>query len=293
MIDMQDDNEEQLCAPCKPGKRGSVTAGAIEQKTKRTRKTCTHPEGCETQAVRGGLCMKHGGTQVQAKCKHAGGCEKQAKKGGLCIAHGGTHVVYKCTHPEGCEKQAVKGGLCMKHGGTQVRAKCKHPEGCDKIAKKRGLCKRHFKAEQQAQAQVQHNYEQLEQQGEEEDKCAICLEEFTDKAQIIDYGYDDDDEEAEFAVCEHEFCFVCISKWCLKSKSCPLCRESYSIIEGENGERKVLRPRFVVGIRAASESPWVASNAGGSDDEDESDDDTWLSDDDLSSDEDWEDDEDD
>jgi len=288
---MHNGDEEQFCAPCEPRKRGSEGAEGDEGEwrwKKRAKKTCTHPEGCGKRVQNGGLCKEHGGTQVRVNCKHPEGCDKWAQKGGFCIAHGG--IRNKCKHPDGCEKQAQKGGFCMKHGGVY---KCKHADGCEKQAKKGGLCKRHFKAEQLAQ--VQQNFEQLEQQGEEEDKCAICIGEFTDKTQLIDYGVDDDDEEAEFAVCKHEFCFVCISKWCLKSKSCPLCRKSYSIIEGESGERKVLRPLFVGAARAASDSPWVPpSNAGDSDDEDFSDndsDDSWLSDDVLEDEEDDEDDE--
>ena len=124
---------------------------------------------------------------------------------------------------------------------------------------------------------MQQNQQQLEQQDEEEDKCAICFEEFTDKSQLIDYGYDDGYDEAEFAACEHEFCFLCISTW--RFKSCPLCRETFSIIEGESGKRKVLRPRFFVvgGARGESESSWGSLNAAGSEDDDDDSDTSWVS----------------
>ena len=56
------------------------------------------------------------GHSSQARCKHPDGCVKWALKGGLCIAHGGTQVKAKCKHPDGCAKVAKKGGLCKKHG---------------------------------------------------------------------------------------------------------------------------------------------------------------------------------
>ena len=145
---------------------------------------------------------------------------------------GGTQVKAKCKHPDSCTKVALKGGLCIAHGGGTKR---KHPDGCEKRAKKGGLCQRHLKAELAAQdsvekqAQVQQNQQQLEQQGEEEDKCAICLEEFTNKAQLIDYNEDEEEEEA----CMHQLCFICITSW--KSKSCPLCKAPNAIIESESG----------------------------------------------------------
>ena len=118
---MHNGDEEQFCAPCEPRKRGSEEAGGDkgEWRTKKwAKKTCKHPDGCEKNALKGGLCMKHGGTHVPRKCKHPDGCEKRALKGGLCMKHGGTGT--KCKHPDGCEKWAQKGGLCIKHGNVQA-----------------------------------------------------------------------------------------------------------------------------------------------------------------------------
>ena len=108
--------------------------------------------GASTKDDRPGKENTHGGTKARAKCKHPDGCERQAKKGGLCIAHGGTGK--KCKHSDGCDKQAHRGGLCIAHGGTHVKAKCKHPDGCEKWQQKGGLCTRHFKAELAAQDPV-------------------------------------------------------------------------------------------------------------------------------------------
>ena len=93
---------EQFCGPCEPNKRGrgseeaGGSKGEEQQKKKWARAKCKHPDGCEKWAQKGGLCKKHGGTQVTTKCKHPDGCEKQAKKGGLCKKHGGTQVQAEC-----------------------------------------------------------------------------------------------------------------------------------------------------------------------------------------------------
>ena len=56
-------------------------------------------------------------------CKHPDDCEKDARKGGLCIAHGGTQVRTKCKDPDGCEKRAQgKGGLCTRHLKAELAA---------------------------------------------------------------------------------------------------------------------------------------------------------------------------
>jgi hypothetical protein len=84
--------EELFCGPCEPNKRGrgseeaGGSKGEEQQKKKKARTKCKHPDGCEKQALKGGLCMAHGGTG--AKCKHPDGCEKHAQgKGGLCTRH--------------------------------------------------------------------------------------------------------------------------------------------------------------------------------------------------------------
>ena len=78
---------EQFCGPCEPNKRGrgseeaGGSKGEEQQKKKRATTKCNHPDGCTKVAVKGGLCIAHGGG---TKCKHPDGCEKRAKKGGLC-----------------------------------------------------------------------------------------------------------------------------------------------------------------------------------------------------------------
>ena len=56
---------------------------------------------------------------MPSKCK-TGGCDKHALKGGLCIAHGGIGYVRRC-QTEGCDKHDQGGGRCKAHGGGRRR----------------------------------------------------------------------------------------------------------------------------------------------------------------------------
>lgn len=44
--------------------------------------------------------------------------------------------------------------------------------------------------------------------------CAICMNKICNKCTLI---------------CEHNFCFTCIDKWCDSKQSCPICRSIISV----------------------------------------------------------------
>jgi hypothetical protein len=78
---------------------------------KRYRKICSADE-CTNQALRGGVCIKHG---AKVKLCSAEGCTNHAKKGGVCWTHGAK--AERCSS-EGCTKFAQKGGVCWRHGAN-------------------------------------------------------------------------------------------------------------------------------------------------------------------------------
>lgn len=96
-------------------------------------KKCTH-EGCTTQSVRGGLCIRHG---AKNPCKHEG-CDNHAQMRGLCCRHGAK--LPTCKH-EGCTKRIVKRGFCRRHGSKLT---CNYP-GCTNNALVKDKCVRHNK----------------------------------------------------------------------------------------------------------------------------------------------------
>ena len=98
---------------------------------------CSH-EGCGNQAIKGGVCCKHGVQVIVKRCSIEG-CENGARKGGICCKHGSR--VKKCSH-EGCENNAIKGGICVSHGAREKVKKCSH-EDCENQAKKGGKCIAH------------------------------------------------------------------------------------------------------------------------------------------------------
>jgi len=58
------------------------------------------------------MCIKHG---AKVKRCSSEGCNNQAKKGGVCIKHGAKYIRKRCSS-EGCKNIAVKGGVCRRHG---------------------------------------------------------------------------------------------------------------------------------------------------------------------------------
>lgn len=35
------------------------------------------------------------------------------------------------------------------------------------------------------------------------------------------------EQQGKLSCCEHEFCFQCISEWAKRSRTCPLCRQTF------------------------------------------------------------------
>jgi hypothetical protein len=100
-------------------------------------------EGCDKQAVNGGVCLQHGATKQAKKRCSIEGCTKYVVNGGVCLQHGATKQARKRCSIEGCDKQAKNGGVCIKHGATkQARKRCSI-EGCDKQAQNGGVCIKH------------------------------------------------------------------------------------------------------------------------------------------------------
>ena len=136
------------------------SSGAKPEKKKYQRPECSYPY-CETLAVRGGMCRKHG---VKRICS-AEGCWRQVQQGGVCIFHGavvnrkecemegcttaanqygfcGKHGGYTRCRESGCEKRALKGGWCLAHGGVSYTKPCLM-EGCATLAHVFGYCCKH------------------------------------------------------------------------------------------------------------------------------------------------------
>ncbi|MDD9952595.1 MAG: hypothetical protein OXT67_13625 [Zetaproteobacteria bacterium] len=108
-----------------------LTCYQVEATSKgRKRKLCEYLE-CSKQALKGGLCVAHGGGK---RCS-ASGCERLVRSAGLCFQHGGG----KSCAQEGCSKRAQAGGLCSAHSTGK---RCKEA-GCEKFAKTGGLCIAH------------------------------------------------------------------------------------------------------------------------------------------------------
>jgi len=99
------------------------------------RKKCS-VDGCESIAMRGGVCARHGATKIRKQCKEEG-CTNMEQNGGVCQRHGAK--VRRC-NVEGCNSQAHKGGTCRKHGTDS--AKCTF-EGCKLFTASGGMCGRH------------------------------------------------------------------------------------------------------------------------------------------------------
>jgi hypothetical protein len=107
-------------------------------KKKRIRTKCSS-DGCTNVARKGGVCVRHGGTEKIKTCSHEG-CTNVSRKGGVCASHGAKQ---KTCSNEGCTSVAKKGGVCMRHGGTVVAKICSH-EGCTNNAINGGVCSSHI-----------------------------------------------------------------------------------------------------------------------------------------------------
>jgi hypothetical protein len=97
--------------------------------TRRRRKLCQFPEGCDKGAIGSTMfCKAHGGGK---RCQYPEGCDKSAKESTMfCIAHGGGN---RCHYPDGCDKSAEGSTtFCIAHGGGK---RCQYPEGCAKSAR--------------------------------------------------------------------------------------------------------------------------------------------------------------
>ena len=118
-----------------PDARKSVTKrGLCEEYACGTKKYYCRHEGCSNNAVKGGVCIRHGAKVT--RCREEG-CTNRAQKGGVCIRHGAKR---KRCREEGCTNAAVKGGICIRHGAKLKR--CSH-EGCTNKAISGGVCIRH------------------------------------------------------------------------------------------------------------------------------------------------------
>ena len=97
---------------------------------------CSH-EGCTNQALRGGVCQRHGGKPKLCKIEN---CTNQSKRGGVCVRHGAVHIRCKA---EGCTNKAMRKGVCRRHGAKPTAQQlCTH-EGCTNEAKRKGVCSKH------------------------------------------------------------------------------------------------------------------------------------------------------
>ena len=66
-------------------------------------------------------------------------------------------------------------------------------------------------------------------------------------------------------MCSHEYCIVCIKTW--RFRTCPLCREKYSIIETTSRDKRMkLRDKFV-SFGSDEDSDYAGSTDDDSDDD--------------------------
>ncbi len=61
------------------------------------------------------MCVKHGAKLLKKKCSMEG-CTNNAVKEGVCIKHGAK--VKRCSS-ERCTNKAVQGGVCCRHGAKR------------------------------------------------------------------------------------------------------------------------------------------------------------------------------
>ena len=101
------------------------------------RKRCNFKD-CEKQAVKDGVCCKHGAKRKRKMCNFKD-CEKWAVKGGVCVKHGADTEKRICIS-QGCEKWAVKDGVCCEHGAEKKLCNVKD---CVKWVVKGGVCIEH------------------------------------------------------------------------------------------------------------------------------------------------------
>jgi len=124
-------------------KRKEVSVSASGPQKKRIKKRCS-TEGCTHQAVKGGVCVRHG---AKAKRCSNEGCTNVVVQGGVCIRHGAK--VKRCSN-EGCTNQVQNGGVCFRHGAKVKKFtrsdgnRCSFEGGCiNRVGQRGGLCSNH------------------------------------------------------------------------------------------------------------------------------------------------------
>lgn len=100
----------------------------------RVRKLCDYEGGCTNQAVKDGMCKRHG-----PRCE-VPGCKGSISKAQRCWKH---HDGSKC-EVAGCTNFARSKGRCIQHGATQKRKRC-GIDGCRSFAQRNQKCRKHIK----------------------------------------------------------------------------------------------------------------------------------------------------
>ena len=140
---------------CKSCRREKSQEEFIDEKTQKEFKTCNlcretrkvkynykyicSVEDCENNAVKGGVCIKHGAKIKRCSVEN---CENHVQQGGVCVKHGAK--LKKCS-VENCEHYVQKRGVCFKHG-AEVKYNYKYicsVEDCENNAVKGGVCVKH------------------------------------------------------------------------------------------------------------------------------------------------------
>mmetsp|Transcript_22181 Transcript_22181/g.39047 ORF Transcript_22181/g.39047 Transcript_22181/m.39047 type:complete len:440 (+) Transcript_22181:108-1427(+) len=136
----RDEGHESKLAKCNHKVCVNRTTCRVKPKPKCSHEECTH------NAIKGGVCRKHGEKSVKpriwpkAKCSHEE-CTNKVVKGGVCWRHGAKNE-YRCTF-RGCVNYAQRNGVCTRHGAKRYHRKvCKH-DGCTSFAQVGGICYTH------------------------------------------------------------------------------------------------------------------------------------------------------
>mmetsp|Transcript_34118 Transcript_34118/g.55700 ORF Transcript_34118/g.55700 Transcript_34118/m.55700 type:complete len:440 (+) Transcript_34118:100-1419(+) len=136
----RDEGHESKLAKCNHKVCVNRTTCRVKPKPKCSHEECTH------NAIKGGVCRKHGEKSVKpriwpkAKCSHEE-CTNKVVKGGVCWRHGAKNE-YRCTF-RGCVNYAQRNGVCTRHGAKRYHRKvCKH-DGCTSFSQVDGACYKH------------------------------------------------------------------------------------------------------------------------------------------------------
>lgn len=100
----------------------------------RQKKPMCFIEGCTSQAVHRGICVKHGARGRSQNCLQPN-CTSKAVLKGVCVRHGARGM---CSFA-GCNSNALRRKLCVKHGANGI---CRVPT-CTTNVQSRGLCCKH------------------------------------------------------------------------------------------------------------------------------------------------------